>query len=343
MKLKKFSLLAAAVLALALLPSVDVAASAAASWMDYDARIPDTGSGGTPSNNTYWSGNSKNYEGVRLTILDKQTNMAVPPSVDVANNAANLCNEVDFHFGKIDKHSYLHEMTINKQAGGYEVLASGDEIPKIMGTTSNPAAVRAYFEDPERQKYLCELTGFDYGKIEADPDRYRLLIEPIMYFHWEGPLYAATATERAMMAKNNIMADGTMPGTTLTSLPISAFLEIGDEDLGLSPPPFSMGNGRQSIDNMFQFLGMMLVKMGGDLPPLAAAAPTTMDFEFRSGTEVVLYADLVSTEGGAPKEGFAHLDQAGAEVDFKFLNAVGDQPADYKFVLGVWVILSNVL
>ena len=249
------------------------------------------GGGDTIPGYTEWKGGS-NYEGVRVTILNCETGMRATGSADFSNGANILYNLVDIHFGKADKRLRHMGAGLNMWSGGYVVYNLEDSLPRIIGSRGNIEAVKAYFCDEERLEYICSVMNFNYDTLIDGG--YKILFEPIMYFHYQGLLIAATATERAMMGGDF------MPTTTRERLPLSAFLEFDEPEFGFYAWQGAT-SGVQTLDNMFTYLGMGIIRFRGEPIPPAEPIPS-VDFLYRTDTWVYTYVDIINNNS----YGFPH-------------------------------------
>jgi hypothetical protein len=74
--------------------------------------------------------------------------------------------------------------------GGYSCDKPVESLPKIISTngTNNIAAIKSYFTDEQVIRSIANLTGMDFDVL-TDGD-YRLLLEPIAYYKFEGVMIA---------------------------------------------------------------------------------------------------------------------------------------------------------
>ena len=240
---------------------------------------------------TQWKGGS-NYEGVRVTIMDISTGRKAAPSVDFSNGANMLRTSVRIHFGKVDKRDRHLGAGLNMFFSNYSVYAPEKPLPRIIGTAGNIEAVKDFFCDSVNLQWLSSHLGFDFDLKTGGG--YMLLFEPIMYFHRDGLLHAATATERAMMGGD------WMPTTTRERLPLSSFLEFDEPDFGFVAWHGST-SGVQTLENMFTYHGMGKIRFRGEPSPPVETRPT-VDFFYLTDTWVYTYIDIVNNNN----YGFPH-------------------------------------
>jgi hypothetical protein len=118
---------------------------------------------------------------------------------------------------------------------------------------------------------------------------YKLLLEPIAYFKFQGQMVGMTAHEAALYDQQlSGGLRGKMASLSHQNLPLALFLER--PDLGF--PAYSGGDsGKQSNDTILAYLGMGTVTYAAiedDPPP----EPTDYDVEYRVKTEVVTAVTL---------------------------------------------------
>lgn len=177
----------------------------------------DTG-GGDIGGGSYWNVGD---DGVRITIVKETTRTVVTKPMDFSNINT---SSVAVHFGQKSKLQYG---SLQPASSVYVAASLNAPLPAIVSTNggTNIETVRNYFKDENVVKFICQKTGFDYKKlINGD---YVLLLEPILYFRYEGIKIAATATEVALY--DQIVSGGVrgkLGYATHQNLPLSMFLEL---------------------------------------------------------------------------------------------------------------------
>ena len=125
---------------------------------------------------------------------------------------------------------------------------------------------------------ISNITGFNYDTlINGD---YKILIEPIAYFKYNGVMYAMTATEAALlnqMKSNDLRSK--MVSLTHKNLPLSMFLE--ESDLGFSAWGGSTTTA-QTDQIIIANLGMGVIRFKEELPE-----PQENDVVYRADTDVI--------------------------------------------------------
>lgn len=224
---------------------------------------------------SYWNVGD---DGVRVTIIKESTRASVTSPVDFSNVSVPT-NIV--HFGGKNK-LQIKGNTIAPLLNGYTVLHPDASIPQVVSSSggSNIEAVKQYFCAELNLKYIATMTGFDYDKlINGD---YVLLIEPILYFRYNGLKFAATATEVALydqITSGDLKAK--LGYATHQNLPLSMFLDIPQ----LGYPAYSgPASGVKDDATIIEQLGLGIVNFKEPVPD---SVVTTYDYEYRTDTDVI--------------------------------------------------------
>ena len=178
-------------------------------------------------------------DGIRVTIVNSDGS-CIPGSgsIDYTLNKNNCASKVVFHFGKHCKSYYRNQgyLAITKQAGTYSwrtppTTNSSDKFPEPVisdnGSTTY-LATKAYFRNETVQKKVLSDINNAYKKSfswedDLESGKYQLMLEPILYFDYNGVYYAGTATELALFHKSNPAGFSDQP---LWLFPKTAFKEI---------------------------------------------------------------------------------------------------------------------
>ena len=127
---------------------------------------------------------------------------------------------------------------------------------------------------------VAEATGIGYEDLISG--QYKLLIEPMVFFTYNGQYYAMTATEAALydqMASGGLRSK--MASLTHQNLPLALYLEYSD----LGFPVWSGGaSGRQSNTDIINALGLGIVWFDEVPDPPSIDAP---DVQYRVDTDVI--------------------------------------------------------
>lgn len=238
----------------------------------------DGGGGGMGDATSHGSWNPGN-EGVRVTVVRASDHAVVTTPFDFTNKTP---SEGMYHFGKVSKIQYNNGTGLTPVKGGYTFKNPGETMPRIISTngTNNIEAIKKYFCSEYVVKRIADITGMDYNVLIGG--EYKILLEPIAYYKFEGVMIATTATEAALY-------DETVGGQlrywmgTLTAknLPLSMFLETPD----LGYPAWSgTRTGKVSNSDIKSSLGLGIVRFT-EQPEEPVI--TTYDYEYRVNTEVI--------------------------------------------------------
>ena len=181
------------------------------------------GGGGNTSDGDLEGGSYWNIgeDGVRITVVREESKQSVTTPVDFSNT--NVDN-IQIHFGKKNKLQYGN---LSLDTSEYVALAPEIPLPQVVSSSggSNIEAVRNYFKMEGTIKDIADKTGFDYEELING--EYVLLLEPILYFRYQGTKFAATATEVALYDQ---LLSGDIKNklgfATHQNLPLAMFLEL---------------------------------------------------------------------------------------------------------------------
>lgn len=278
--------------------SLVLPASAADGNMDGDGGGMGEGTG----DNVWNPGN----DGVRITVINKETQAVVGNSFDRTNITPPAKT---YSFVKRNKLFYMGGGSIVPSTKEYQYLNPVVSLPQVISSngTSNIAAVKAYFTDEGRIRAIAEDAGISYETLISGD--YTILIEPIAFFKYNGVNYAMTATEAALYDR---MVDGALRSSmgllTHQNLPLSMFLEHGE----LGVEAWSGGGGIISDENILQYLGIGTVNFTdsgddddsgsgsddgtGDGGSGTPGSGTGVDYEYREDTDVITSIMVSSTD-----------------------------------------------
>ena len=191
----------------------------------------DGGGGSTEqiTGETIWQ--NPQMDGVRISIVDVKTKKLYCNPMDFTNYHP---NPNSIHFGKVAKLAYKNGAKLKVSEGSYTYNNPNPPMPRIVSISggSNIATVKRYFGGKNTLKQIAKETGIAYDKLISG--KYKLLLEPIAYFKYDGLDYACTSTELALY-------DEQLGGRKIylskigqlshKNLPLSMFLE--KTDLGI--------------------------------------------------------------------------------------------------------------
>lgn len=249
----------------------------------------DGGGGGMGSgtSDSYW--NSGN-DGVRVTVINVSDYSAASASVDFSNDSYTCA-----HFGKVSKLEYKNGRALAPSSASYVSISPSREIPTIVSSSgeSDITAIKSYFCSEFAAMLVADATNIAYKDLISG--EYKLLIEPIAFFKFNGVMYAMTATEAALydqIVSGDLRAK--MLSLTHKNLPLSIFLEYAD--LGF---PAWTGSTSSSVSNseIISSLGVGIVKYNEESIEGDIDAP---DVEYRVDTDVITSVSLTANRDLTP-------------------------------------------
>ncbi len=249
----------------------------------------DTGGGGLGGGSTgnIWYGDS----GVRVTIVNAESHAAVSASIDLIKPpeyvlAWNKNNIV--HFGKVSKVQYNAGAGLSPTVGSYVYIIPSQELPKIIATNSGTgsiAAIKSYFCDEQVLRGICGYTAFEYDELIGGD--YKLIIEPLAAFLYNGTPIVMTATEAALYDQQ--VGGGLrnkMGALTHKNLPLALFLETPD----LGYPAWGGSHSRLvSNADIISSLGIGIVRF---TEITEWPEPSEFDYEYRVDTDVITSVEV---------------------------------------------------
>lgn len=233
----------------------------------------DMGSG--TSENKWSPGN----DGVRVSIVRANDHSVVGTSIDLTNKSP---TNVRLHFGKASKVSYNGGGALAPSTANYSFINPSQSIPRIVSTDgkNNIEAIKSYFTDEQVIRSIASNTGMNYDTLING--EYKLLLEPIAYYTFQGVMTATTATEAAMYDEK--LSGGLrskMVSLSHKNLPLSMFLEVGDLGYHAWSGSTSTPASNTDIKN-YLGLGIVRFKEKPEEPIIS-----TYDYEYRVNTEVI--------------------------------------------------------
>lgn len=222
---------------------------------------------------------SPGNEGIRVTVVRASDHAVVTVPIDFTNKAP---SSGIYHFGKISKLQYSNGAALRPVQGGYTFKNPGQSIPQIISIEgiNNIDAIKKYFCSEYVVKRIADISGMDYDILIGGD--YKILLEPIAYYTFEGVLIATTATEAAMYDEqvSGLLRKNMFP-LTHKNLPLAMFLEAGD--LGY---PAWHGSRTATATNadIKSSLGLGIVRFA-EKPEEPEVE--VYDYEYRVNTEVI--------------------------------------------------------
>lgn len=242
------------------------------------------GGGGSMGNATSHGSWNPGNEGVRVTVVRASDHVVVTTPIDLTNKTPSASI---YHFGKVSKIQYNNGAGLSPVQGGYSYIQPAQSIPRIISTSgsNNIEAIKSYFTDEQVIRAIANYSGMDFDTLING--EYKLLLEPIAYYTYEGVMIATTATEAAMYDEVVSGHLRTWMGSlTHKNLPLSMFLET--PDLGY---PAWAGSTTQHATNsaIKSSLGLGIVRF--EEQPEEPVI-TTHDYEYRTNTEVITSVEI---------------------------------------------------
>lgn len=237
------------------------------------------GGGGSMGDGTSTNVWNPGNEGVRVTVVRASDHAVVTTPIDLTNKAP--ASSI-YHFGKVSKIQYNGGTGLSPVKGGYVSIVPPQTIPRVISTngSNNIEALKKYFCSEFLVQLVANHTGMDYDVLISG--EYKILLEPIAYYKFEGVMIATTATEAALYEEQvSGLLRKRMVSLTHKNLPLSMFLETSD--LGYAAWSGSRTKAASNAD-IKASLGLGIVRF--EEQPEAPVI-TTYDYEYRVNTEVI--------------------------------------------------------
>ena len=233
------------------------------------------GMGSGTATNTWSPGN----EGVRVTVVRASDHAVVTTPIDITNKPP---SSSIYNFGKVSKLQYSNGAGLTPVKGGYVSIKPTQTIPKIISTngSNNIPAIKSYFTDEQVIRSIANITGMNYDILIGG--EYKILLEPIAYYKFEGNMFATTATEAAMYDEQvSGLLRSRMQSLTHKNLPLAMFLEVID----LGYPAWGGSKSSPASDaDIKSSLGLGIVRFTEKPEGLQIDA---YDYEYRVNTDVI--------------------------------------------------------
>ena len=195
-------------------------------------------------------------EGVRVTVVRASDGAQVSQSFDMTN--INLRDSV-YTFGIYSKLRYRNgEVSLVLEAADYTVIRPTISMPRIISSGSSSASIdeiKRYFCSEYAVKLVANTTGIEYDTLING--QYKILIEPVAYFLFNGNYFAMSAHQAALY--DQMLSGGLrskMVSLTHKNLPLAMFLERAE--LGY---PAWTGTTTKTVSNdtIINYLGLGVV------------------------------------------------------------------------------------
>lgn len=241
-----------------------------------DGNIDGGGGGmGEGTNQNSWTPGN---EGVRVTVVRASDHAVVTNPIDLTNKAP---SSSIYNFGKVSKLQYNGGRSLSPVKGGYFCIIPQQPLPMIISTDggNNIEAIKRYFCSEYLIQMIANHTGMNYNVLING--EYKLLLEPIAYYKFQGVMIATTATEAALYDRQ--MGGGLrskMVSLSHKNLPLAMFLETPD----LGYPAWSGSTAKAASDaDIISSLGLGIVRFSEAEPPKVS----THNYTYRVNTEVI--------------------------------------------------------
>lgn len=240
------------------------------------------GNMGDGTSTNYWN---PGMDGVRVSVVDVDSHAMVGNIIDLTNKTP---TSGIIHFGKVSKLSYNAGRSLSPVVGSYAYINPSQSLPRIISSGDYPAnidAIRSYFTDEQVIRGIAGYVGMDFDTLIGGD--YKIVIEPIAYFVYEGAYYAMTATEAALYdQKVSGGLRAKMTSLTHKNLPLAIFLE--EADLGY-PAWSGSTTSRVSNEDILSSLGIGIVRFNDELEPPEV---DEFDYEYRVDTDVITAVEV---------------------------------------------------
>ena len=195
-------------------------------------------------------------EGVRVTVVRASDGAQVSQSFDMTN--INLRDSV-YTFGIYSKLRYRNgEVSLVLEAADYTVIRPTISMPRIISSGSSSTSIdeiKRYFCSEYAVQLVANTTGIEYDTLING--QYKILIEPVAYFLFNGNYFAMSAHQAALY--DQMLSGGLrskMVSLTHKNLPLAMFLERAE--LGY---PAWTGTTTKNVSNdtIINYLGLGVV------------------------------------------------------------------------------------
>ncbi len=251
---------------------------------DGDTNIGNGGNGGDYEDGSGRPDNileNEQDEGVRVTLIETETNKPVTTPIDFANNPR---QPIDLHFGKGNKLYYLKNQKLSFNKGeSYTYEKPKQKLPKIVN--GDLSTIKKYFGDEVFAKDFSKLTGFSYEEMTSG--KYKLMLEPVGYPKIQNKVTACTATELALLDKqlNGYVRKSWIQMFSHLNLPMAMYLER--DEFGIKKWTGSDVQ-KQSNDTIIAQLGVGAVTF----KEKEEETPPEVNYTYRTDTEVITTIQL---------------------------------------------------
>lgn len=217
-------------------------------------------------------------DGVRVSVMQDTTALC---TFDVSNVERTRTQRAFRKKHKLEYKNNGAELAYRTDAYTNLTPHPSRPLPSIISSSggSNIGAIRSYFTDEVVVRDIADKAGMTYEALTSGD--YKLLLEPMAYFKYNGVQYAMSATEAALF---DVKVSGDlryqMGRMTHQNLPFAMFLERVDLTI---LPWTGATTGRQSNIDILNQLGVGIVSF---TPEVVLPDPPG-DYIYRTNTDVI--------------------------------------------------------
>ena len=226
---------------------------------------------------SFWNGD----DGVRITVV-RTSDAGTVAYLDWTNYNE---SDVQISLMKRNKLDYLRGYDLAFNLDQYYFHNPETRLPTIVTVNGNNNinAIKQYFTDSGVLQDIAAQTGLPYDDLISGD--YKLLIEPMVYFYYQGRKYAMSSTECALFdirTEHDLYRK--MRTLTHWNLPLSMFLERSDDMLPLYAWTGAASGWQENLD-IINYLGIGVISF---TPPEPEVDCDGMDYVFRCDTDVIV-------------------------------------------------------
>lgn len=262
---------------------------------------------GEGSHNNQWI---PGEEGVRVTVVDADTGTAKFQPIDLTNSSVVLNRTDIYSYKKYCKLTYLTGAVSLTWETNYKAFRPNSSLPRIISSESlgksDIEEIKSYFTDNNTLSFIASKVGITFDELVGPNDdntgsKYRIVIEPIMYFWFGGNYYGMTAHEFFL---TDLQTNGALRAyfrtLAYTNLAYSMFLEYGE----LGVPAWPNGtSSAASITEGIRYLGIGIIHFtAGEQPNDSEFEVSSDPYVYRCDTDVITSITVSSSVDVTPKD-----------------------------------------
>ena len=218
-------------------------------------------------------------DGVRVSIIRVSDGKRYKGPMDFTHVTYNM----DMHFDKKSKIDYRGGAALVPKTTAYQKRTPAQGFPQIISPSGavNIAEIKRYFCSASGLNHVAQSVGMDYKTLIGG--KYKLLIEPLAFFTYNGIKIAATAHEVALydqITSGDLRSK--LGNLTHKNLPLAIFLE--ESDLGF-PAWGGTTNGFVSNAEIISSLGLGIVRFTEE--PDGPGDIELPDYEYHTDIDVI--------------------------------------------------------